>query len=211
MGTVSLGRLAVIDSAFDLTRPGKTNEGDGLGSVCIAARGERRTTFLTQRLSPPRRVEAVANDGSEVTFPRRKAVLVGTVETLHGWWTLETQELMVSNLSLKLYHGGKLRWGYQHLMTEAPASAESSPKIVGERRGFVPAPRKTGSFESPLNGRNFIQLAIISSPVIFPRTQRSSAVCCPDASCVTTEFPGTLYSIFRRSVLLQRNGRAGMF
>ena len=49
-------------------------------------------------------------------------MLVGTVETLHGWWTLETQELMVSNLSLKLYHGGKLRWGYQHLMTEAPVN-----------------------------------------------------------------------------------------
>jgi hypothetical protein len=31
-----------------------------------------------------------------------------------------TQELLVSNLSLKLYHGGKLRWGYQQFMTEAP-------------------------------------------------------------------------------------------
>jgi hypothetical protein len=31
MGTVSLGWLAVIDSAFDLTRPGKANEGDELG------------------------------------------------------------------------------------------------------------------------------------------------------------------------------------
>jgi hypothetical protein len=28
---------------------------------------------------------------------------------------------VVSNLSLKLYHGGKLRWGYQQFMTEAPA------------------------------------------------------------------------------------------
>jgi hypothetical protein len=37
MGTVSLGWLAVIDSAFDLTRPGKANEGDGLGSGSFAS------------------------------------------------------------------------------------------------------------------------------------------------------------------------------
>jgi hypothetical protein len=49
MGTVSLGWLAVIDSAFDLTRPGKANEGDGLARLRSHRRKGRRTTFLTQR------------------------------------------------------------------------------------------------------------------------------------------------------------------
>ena len=44
-------------------------------------------------LSAPGRVEAVTNDGSGVAFSRGRAVLVGTVETLHGW-TSEMPELM---------------------------------------------------------------------------------------------------------------------
>jgi hypothetical protein len=36
-GTVSLA-VAVIESALDLTRPGKANEGDEPGLACIAAR-----------------------------------------------------------------------------------------------------------------------------------------------------------------------------
>jgi hypothetical protein len=58
------------------------------GPVC---RGERLPTSLalvTTTLSPPGLVEAVANDDSEVTFSRKWAVLVGTAETFHGWWTL---------------------------------------------------------------------------------------------------------------------------
>src|SRR5262249_29619935 len=67
-------------------------------------RGEGLSTSLTlvpTTLSPPRRVEAVATDGSDA-FSRARAVPVGTAETLHGWWNLETQELLLSNLSLKL-------------------------------------------------------------------------------------------------------------
>jgi len=45
-------------------------------------------TLVATTLSPPGRVKAVANDGSDVTFSRGRAVLVGTAETLHGWWTL---------------------------------------------------------------------------------------------------------------------------
>jgi hypothetical protein len=40
--------LGAIDSAFDLTRPGNANEGDGLGSASFAWPQGRRTTFLTQ-------------------------------------------------------------------------------------------------------------------------------------------------------------------
>jgi hypothetical protein len=46
MGTVSLGWLAVIDSAFDLTRPGKANEGDGLGSASFASPQEATHDFF---------------------------------------------------------------------------------------------------------------------------------------------------------------------
>ena len=68
-------------------------------------RGEGLSTSLTlvpTTLSPPRRVEAVAHDGSDVALFRGRAVPVGTAETLHGWWNPETQELQLSNLSLKL-------------------------------------------------------------------------------------------------------------
>ena len=49
MGTVSLGSLAVIESALDLTRPGKANEGDELGLACISNQDLR-----TRRLSKGR-------------------------------------------------------------------------------------------------------------------------------------------------------------
>src|SRR5262249_4174547 len=77
-------------------------------------------TLVPTTLSPPRRVEAVADDGPDVALFRGRAGGRGAAETLHGWWNLETPALLVSNLSLKLYHGGKLRWGYQQFMTEAP-------------------------------------------------------------------------------------------
>jgi len=67
---------------------------------CPVGRAEGFPTSLAlvpTTLSPPRRAAAVANDGWEVTFSRSKAVLLRTVEALHGWCILETQELMVSN------------------------------------------------------------------------------------------------------------------
>jgi hypothetical protein len=38
--------LAVIDSAFDLTRPGKANEGDGLASASFASPQEATHDFF---------------------------------------------------------------------------------------------------------------------------------------------------------------------
>ena len=54
---------------------------------CATGRGERLPTNLAlvaTTLSPSRLVEAVTNDGSEVTFCQGRAVPVGTVKTLHG-------------------------------------------------------------------------------------------------------------------------------
>ena len=66
----------------------------------------RRAECLATRLAPvatthsaPGRVETVTNDGSGVAFSRGRAVLVGTVETLHGWWTSEMPELMAQSES----------------------------------------------------------------------------------------------------------------
>jgi len=42
-------------------------------------------TLVPTTLSPPRRVEAVADDGPDVALFRGRAVLLGTAETLHGW------------------------------------------------------------------------------------------------------------------------------
>ena len=43
-----------------------------------------RLATIATMLTPPRPVEAVANDGSDVLFSRGRAVFVGTAETLHG-------------------------------------------------------------------------------------------------------------------------------
>src|SRR5262249_26092179 len=54
---------------------------------CASRRGEdlpARLATIATMLTPPRPVEAVANDGSDVVFSRGRAVLVGTAETLHG-------------------------------------------------------------------------------------------------------------------------------
>jgi hypothetical protein len=67
---------------------------------CPGCRAERLSTSLTlvaTSFSPPRLVETVANNGSRVTFFRWGTVLVWTVETLHGWWTFLTPELLVSD------------------------------------------------------------------------------------------------------------------
>ena len=67
---------------------------------CPGCRAERLPTssaLVATTLPPPSRVEAVANDGSDVAFSRGRAVPVGTAETLHGLWTLSTLELMASN------------------------------------------------------------------------------------------------------------------
>jgi hypothetical protein len=64
---------------------------------CPARRAECLATRLAPvatSLSAPSPVEAVTNDSSSVIFSRGRAVLVGTVETLHGWWTSEMPELM---------------------------------------------------------------------------------------------------------------------
>jgi hypothetical protein len=64
---------------------------------CPGGRAERLSTsptLVATTLSRPSRVEAVANDGSDVAFLRRRAVLVGTAETLHGFGTLQGAELM---------------------------------------------------------------------------------------------------------------------
>ena len=58
---------------------------------CLVCRAERLATSLAlvaTTLSPPGRVKTVPNDGSDFTFSLGRAVLVGTAETLHGWWTL---------------------------------------------------------------------------------------------------------------------------
>jgi len=57
---------------------------------CPARRAEclaTRLALVATTLSAPGRVEAVANNGSDVVFCGGRAMLVGTAETLHGWWT----------------------------------------------------------------------------------------------------------------------------
>ena len=69
---------------------------------CPARRAECLATRLAPvatTLSAPGRVEAVTNDGSGVAFSRGRAVRVGTVETLHGWWTSQMPELMAQSES----------------------------------------------------------------------------------------------------------------
>src|SRR5262249_38902905 len=67
---------------------------------CPSCRAERLPTSLAlvaPTLSPPGRVETVANDGCSVALSRGMAVPVGTIETLHGEWTLSRAKLMASN------------------------------------------------------------------------------------------------------------------
>src|SRR5262249_42746597 len=74
---------------------------------CPARRAEGLATRLAPvatTLSASSRIEAVTNDGSAVAFSRGRAMLVGTVETLHGWWTSQVPDPMAPILSLKLYH-----------------------------------------------------------------------------------------------------------
>src|SRR5262245_27662959 len=90
---------------------------------CPARRAECLATRLAPvatTLSASSHIEAVTNDGSGVAFSRGRAMLVGTVETLHGWWTSQVQDPMPPIFSLKLYHAREFLPGYQHLMTEAP-------------------------------------------------------------------------------------------
>src|SRR5262249_37615523 len=67
---------------------------------CPDCRAERLSTSLAlvaTTLSPLSRIEAVANDGSDIAFSRGRTVPVGTTETLHGFGTLLAVELMVWN------------------------------------------------------------------------------------------------------------------
>jgi hypothetical protein len=84
------GRLIqALDTGGDFIEPGATVLESIVGCpVCRAERLATRLALVATTLPPPGRVKAVAKDGSDVTFSRARAVLVGTAETLHGWWTL---------------------------------------------------------------------------------------------------------------------------
>ena len=94
------GRLiqALDTEGGDFIKPGATVlESIIRCPVCRAERLSTRPALVATSLPPPGRVKAVANDGSDLALSRGRAVLVGTAETLHGWWTLLTPELMASN------------------------------------------------------------------------------------------------------------------
>jgi hypothetical protein len=90
--------------------------------VCRAERLSTNPTLIATTLSPPSPIEAVANDDSQTAFSGARAVRVGTAQIFHGWRTFGDARTDNLDLSLKLYHGSKLQWGYQYLMTEGPIS-----------------------------------------------------------------------------------------
>jgi hypothetical protein len=75
--------------------------------VCRAECLSTSPALVATTLSLPSRVETVANDGSDFTSSRGRAVLVGTAETLHGW-DLGNARIDGLELSLKLYHAREL-------------------------------------------------------------------------------------------------------
>ena len=67
-------------------------------SACCRAEGlPTSSTLVATTLSPPGLVETIPNNTPGGSFFRGSTVWVGTVETLHGWWTFLTSELYASN------------------------------------------------------------------------------------------------------------------
>ena len=54
-------------------------------------------TLVATTLPSPGLVETIANNSPGGSFFEWIAVRVGTIETLHGWWTFLAPELLASN------------------------------------------------------------------------------------------------------------------
>jgi len=84
---------------------------------------ESPTTTLTTKSStftPSGLVKSKTNNHSRRGVGSWQALLVWTTETLHGFLTPSTGDLMISKTGLKPYHMNRLQEAQQQLIAEAP-------------------------------------------------------------------------------------------